>query len=207
MRRVSGNADGVLIDGYVGVQELSRGNRQQQSFFVNGRYFRDDLLSRALESGTEGFVMIGRFPTCVLNLRMAYEQVDVNVHPNKLEVRFQNPAAVMQAVETVVRDALRTETIEEKLSPASAIRQSRSRRPDRGRGACNEDVEALQYPPIAKANNTMLHESAEPARKPMVMETLSRPPVAAPSVPALPVSAQPVQTMPEPVQEAIPGSG
>jgi len=117
MKPVSGNFGGVLIDGYVGVQELARGNRQQQSFFVNGRYFRDDLLSRALEAAAEGYVMIGRFPICVLNLTMAYEQVDVNVHPNKLEVRFQNPQAVAEAVETVVRDALKTETIEKKLVP------------------------------------------------------------------------------------------
>jgi DNA mismatch repair protein MutL len=120
MRRVKGNFGGVLIDGYVGVQELSRGNRQQQSFFVNGRYFRDDHLSKALESAAEGYVMIGRFPVCVLNLTMAYEQVDVNVHPNKLEVRFQNPSAVMQAVEIVVRDALKADTIAEKLFSAAA---------------------------------------------------------------------------------------
>lgn len=118
MRHVSGNLNGVLIDGYVGVQELARGNRQQQSFFINGRYFRDDTLSRALEAGAEGFVMIGRFPVCVLNLTMAYEQVDVNVHPNKLEVRFQNPQAVAEAVEAVVRDALKAETIAAKLAPA-----------------------------------------------------------------------------------------
>ena len=59
--------------------------------------------------------MIGRFPVCVLNLTMAYELVDVNVHPNKLEVRFQQPAFVMHTVETVVREALMAETITEKL--------------------------------------------------------------------------------------------
>ncbi len=118
MKPVSGNAAGVLIDGYVGVQELSRGNRQQQSFFVNGRYFRDDLLSRALEAGVEGYVMIGRYPICALNLTMAYELVDVNVHPNKLEVRFQNPQAVAEAIETVVREAMQEETIAAKLTPA-----------------------------------------------------------------------------------------
>ena len=117
MRKVSGFSGGVAVDGLVGVQELARGNRQQQSFFVNGRYFRDDLLSKALESAAEGYVMIGRFPVCALNLTMAYEQVDVNVHPNKLEVRFQNPAAVMQAVETAVRDALQAETFAEKIAP------------------------------------------------------------------------------------------
>ena len=118
MRQVSGNAGGVLIEGYVGVQELARGNRQQQSFFINGRYFRDELLSRALDAATGGYVMIGRFPICVLKLTMPYEQVDVNVHPNKLEVRFQNPQAVSEAVETVVRDALSEETVADKLAPA-----------------------------------------------------------------------------------------
>ncbi|MBN1777692.1 MAG: DNA mismatch repair endonuclease MutL [Clostridiales bacterium] len=117
MRKVSGNFSGVLIDGYVGVQDLARGNRQQQSFFINGRYIRDDVLSRALEAAAEGFVMIGRFPICALNLTMPYEQVDVNVHPNKLEVRFQNPKAVAEAVEAVVRGALNAETIADKLSP------------------------------------------------------------------------------------------
>ncbi len=59
MRKVSGTMNGVVISGYVGAGELSRGNRQQQSFFVNGRYFKSQLLSRALESGCEGHVMIG----------------------------------------------------------------------------------------------------------------------------------------------------
>ena len=68
MRKVSGHMNGVVISGYVGTGELSRGNRQQQSFFVNGRYFRSSILSRALEQGCEGRVMIGRFPMCALFL-------------------------------------------------------------------------------------------------------------------------------------------
>ena len=119
MREASGNSGGVLINGFVGVQELARGNRQQQSFFINGRYFRDDMLSRALEAATDGYVMIGRFPICALNLTMPYEQVDVNVHPNKLEVRFQNPNTVADAIETVVHETLGAETIADKLSPVA----------------------------------------------------------------------------------------
>ncbi|HNW85871.1 MAG TPA: DNA mismatch repair endonuclease MutL [Candidatus Limiplasma sp.] len=115
MRRVRGTQNGVLVDGYVGVGEQSRGNRLQQSFFINGRYFRDERISKALEAGCEGYVMIGRFPICALSLQMPYRLVDVNVHPNKLEVRFQSPDAVAGAVEGLTREALRSVTIEERL--------------------------------------------------------------------------------------------
>ena len=115
MRRVRGAAYGVLVDGYVGVGEQARGNRQQQSFFINGRYFRSEAVSRALETGCDGYVMIGRFPVCALSLQLPYRQVDVNVHPNKLEVRFQHPEAVTSAVEELTREALHDVTFREKL--------------------------------------------------------------------------------------------
>ena len=95
---VSGHQSGVVLKGFIGVGELSRGNRQQQSFFINGRFFRSGVLSRALENGCEGRVMIGKFPMCALFLEMPYQNVDVNVHPNKLEVRFQDESAVAEAV-------------------------------------------------------------------------------------------------------------
>ena len=208
MRKVSGNFAGVLVEGYVGVQELARGNRQQQSFFINGRYFRDDLLSRALESAAEGFVMIGRFPICVLNLTMAYEQVDVNVHPNKLEVRFQHPAAVMQALETVVRDALRTETIAEKLVPAPEPPRPQS--PVIEVRELNDDVEALQYPPIARGSSPTLHEAAEEDAKPgtLTIDTASNAlePRLEPEPETETEPEAAPEPEPEPVQEAIPGT-
>lgn len=119
MRKVHGHLYGVLVDGFVGVGELSRGNRQQQSFFVNGRYFRSPLMSKALENGCEGRVMIGRFPMCALFLKLPGRQVDVNVHPNKLEVRFQNELNVAEAVETLVREAMRSESLGARLSAAA----------------------------------------------------------------------------------------
>ena len=106
MRKVDGCMNGVVLKGYVGIGEGSRGNRGHQSFFINGRYMRCDLLSSAVEAACRERVMIGRYPTCVLHLTMPFDQVDVNVHPNKLEVRFQKELAVSQAVETLVWEAL-----------------------------------------------------------------------------------------------------
>ena len=117
---VSGHQSGVVLKGFIGVGELSRGNRQQQSFFINGRFFRSGVLSRALENGCEGRAMIGKFPMCALFLEMPYQNVDVNVHPNKLEVRFQDESAVAEAVRQIVYDALHQEQLGQRLrAPAS----------------------------------------------------------------------------------------
>lgn len=123
MIKVSGAMNGVLLSGFVGVGELSRGNRQQQSFFVNGRYFRNAALSAALEKGCEGRVMVGRFPMCALFLEMPRAQVDVNVHPNKLEVRFQNEISVAAAVEQLVREAMHGESLGAKLNRSAQPEQ------------------------------------------------------------------------------------
>ena len=106
MRFVRGYGAGMAVEGYVGIGDTARGNRAQQSFFINGRYTRSTVLSGALESACRERVMIGKYPTCVLHLTMPYELVDVNVHPNKLDVRFQDDAAIAAALEAIVRDGI-----------------------------------------------------------------------------------------------------
>jgi len=99
---------GLLVRGYVGVSEQARGNRSHQHFFLNGRAVRSQLLSRALEEACRHRVMAGRFPMCALSLTLPYDSVDVNVHPNKWEVRFSREQAVAQALREAVSRALDT---------------------------------------------------------------------------------------------------
>ena len=106
MRKVNGHGGGMLIKGYVGIGESARGNRGHQSFFINGRYMKSNLLSSAVEAACRERVMIGKFPSCVLHISMPYDAVDVNVHPNKLEVRFQNEPGIALAMEDVIREAI-----------------------------------------------------------------------------------------------------
>ena len=106
MHEVDGHQAGLILKGFVGVGESGRGSRNHQSFFINGRYMKSSLLSAAVEAACRERVLSGKYPTCVLHLTMPYDTVDVNVHPNKLEVRFQNEAAVAEAVEAIVADAL-----------------------------------------------------------------------------------------------------
>ena len=127
---VHGMMGGMVLDGYIGVDDAVYGNRQQQSFFVNGRYFRSDSLSHALEAGCAGRVMVGRYPLCALFLEMPYSQVDVNVHPNKLEVRFQNEGAVAELIENTVSEKLREDTLSAAFrAPANKPAQTAAPRP------------------------------------------------------------------------------
>lgn len=103
---VSGNMNGILLNGFVGVGDVARGNRAYESFFLNGRAMKSALLSSAVENACRQRVTIGRFPMCILHLRMPFDAADVNVHPNKWEVRFQNERGVREAVETLVFEAL-----------------------------------------------------------------------------------------------------
>lgn len=106
LTRVDGHQGGLLLSGFVGVGDASRGNRSNQSFFINGRAMRSPLLSQAVEEACRQRVMIGRFPVCILYLEMPYDKVDVNVHPNKWEVRFADEQLVSDAVRDIVFDAL-----------------------------------------------------------------------------------------------------
>ncbi len=125
MRSVSGGSRGLWMEGYVGIGDSARGTRSHQSFFINGRYMKSALLAQALEQGCRERVTIGHFPTCVLHLKMALEAVDVNVHPNKMEVRFQNENDIFEAVRDMIQEVLRKDAPlenvpEMELNPANA---------------------------------------------------------------------------------------
>ncbi len=105
MQEIKGHQAGLLLSGYIGVGDSGRATRAHQSFFINGRYTKSGVLSAAVESACRERVMQGRYPTCILHLTMPFEMVDVNVHPNKLECRFQNDSAIAEAIEAIIRDA------------------------------------------------------------------------------------------------------
>lgn len=103
---VSGSNSTVRVDGYVSKPLNARANRNMQLFYVNGRMVRTKTACAALEEAFKGSVMVGKFPSCVLNLTMPYNFVDVNVHPAKTEVRFANEKEVFSAVYYAVKSAL-----------------------------------------------------------------------------------------------------
>ena len=96
----------MLITGVVGKPEIARSNRGNQIFFVNKRYIKDKMLSGATEKAFKGLLPIGKFGFVVLNIEMEPNKVDVNVHPAKLEVRFEEENKVFKGVFHAIQDTL-----------------------------------------------------------------------------------------------------
>lgn len=102
---VSVHSEGaVSVSGLIGVGLQARSNRARQTFIVNGRTIRSPLLTQALEDGCRERVTVGHYPVCVLNVQMPVSMVDVNVHPNKLEVRFSDENLIYQSVKGAIQD-------------------------------------------------------------------------------------------------------
>ena len=96
----------VQVDGVVGKAEIARSNRANQLFFVNKRYIKDKTLSSATEQAYKGMIPLGKFGFVVLNITIDPATVDVNVHPAKLEVRFQEESKIFQAIYHAIKDTL-----------------------------------------------------------------------------------------------------
>lgn len=98
--------EGISLTGFLGDLSLNRGNRQMQHFFVNGRTVRSTLLSEAVEMGYQGLLPINRFPVCFIHLELDQKRLDVNIHPAKIQIRFQDEATVRQGIYTMIRESL-----------------------------------------------------------------------------------------------------
>ena len=96
----------IMVKGVIGKPEIARSNRSQQLFFVNKRYIKDKTLSAATEQAYKGLIPIGKFGFVVLNIEINPAKVDVNVHPAKLEVRFEEENKVFQSIYHAIKDTL-----------------------------------------------------------------------------------------------------
>lgn len=96
----------IHITGVIGKPVIARSNRSNQLFFVNQRFIKDKTLTSAAEQGYKGMITIGKYGFLVLNIEMNPQKVDVNVHPAKLEVRFEEESKIFKAVYHTIKDTL-----------------------------------------------------------------------------------------------------
>ena len=94
------------VTGFIGKPNVSRGNRNYENYFINGRYIKSALLSKAIEDGYKGFMMQHQYPFCVLYIQINSELIDVNVHPTKMELRFTQNETIYNSLYQIVRNAL-----------------------------------------------------------------------------------------------------
>lgn len=103
---VSYQYEDITVSGVIGKPEIARSNRSNQLFFVNQRYIKDKTLTAATEQAYKGLIPIGKFGFVILNMEMNPAKVDVNVHPAKLEVRFEEENKVFQSIYHAIKDTL-----------------------------------------------------------------------------------------------------
>ena len=170
---------GVLVSGYVAAPRDARASRSLQHVSVNGRYIRSRAIQSAAEEACRGFVMQGRYPAFVLQLLLPLDDVDVNVHPAKTEVRFRSERAVTSAVYHGVRAAV--------SHSASQVAELQQEMP-----ASGEAEPELALPPLPEMLQQVLQSAEEPAQQ----ET------ALPALPQLPDYLQTDAFAPQPAVEA-----
>lgn len=98
--------ENIELKGFIGKSVVSRGNRAMENFFINGRYVKSALLSRATEEAYSSYMMGGRYPFCALNLNISPRLIDVNIHPTKMEIKFSNNDQVYSFVYNAIKEAL-----------------------------------------------------------------------------------------------------
>ena len=179
---------GVRVYGFVGVGDEARANRGRQTFIVNGRTIRNPVLTQALEAGCKERVTIGHYPLCVLNLAMPGNMVDVNVHPNKLEVRFSDERLIYGRVMGAVADAFPRESVdsapkmllpEEQEKPAAtkAVLEVMKTDTQAGLEKARAAIASGQTAPIAEEEQKKPAEAAKevpPAREERAKEPASQ---------------------------------
>ena len=138
--------DDITVKGVVGKPEIARSNRSRQIFFVNKRFVKDKTLSAAVTEAFKGMIPIGKFGFVVLDVEMDPSKVDVNVHPAKLEVRFEEENKVFKAIYHTIKDALlkselvaNTSKEKEEKKPEILFNENiiESHEKDRGKGLFN----------------------------------------------------------------------
>lgn len=181
---VAGGLEQVaLVGGFISAPRERRTSRDAQYLFINGRYVRDSLVARALSDGYRTVLPQGVYPAALLFLDVPLEEVDVNVHPAKTEVRFRRAAAVADCVREAVRKSLasagyvRTSEREEAESPVARIAPQ------------NEETETDSAAAKLKGN-----EPVNTSRQMEADETAS---------PRVDVSVRPLKLVPPPVQNRI----
>lgn len=181
---------GISVEGFIGKPVIARGNRNFENYYINGRYVKSKILMKAIEEAYKPYMMQHKYPFVCLHYDIEGEEIDVNVHPTKMEVRFQNQGAVYNATYDMITAALshremipevelekRTEPKQEKTAPPEPFETGYKQQAKKWESSIKEaktpyvaaDLKpAIQKPsiPVPSVPQTGLQPAmAEPARK------------------------------------------
>ncbi|MDO4748746.1 MAG: DNA mismatch repair endonuclease MutL [Eubacteriales bacterium] len=165
MIEVDYELNGVTVKGYLSKPQNARPNRNMQNFFINGRFVKSRTAMAAVEEACKGSVMVGKFASCVINIDIAFEAVDVNVHPAKIEVRFVNERPVFDAVYHAVKSALNKKDTSKSAvfsKPAQTVKVNPFELAQKVFRERDEQIKAEQKPLQKPLQNKVVKETVNP---------------------------------------------
>ncbi len=151
---VSEENERLKISGFIGTPEISRGNRSQEFYFLNGRIIQNQTIAFGIEDGYKGFLMQHKYPFVVLFLEMPAGSVDINVHPAKADVRLREPQTVRDILTETIQNALKNDVVIPKLSFPQKVMEQPAPYPDRSpvipsvKSVSSPPVRSLSSPPV-----------------------------------------------------------
>lgn len=162
----------IKISGFIGKPFIARGNRGLETYFINKRFIRSNIVNRAIEEGYKTFVMQHKFPFTVLYIDLPTDKCDVNVHPTKMEFKYDNEKRLFEVINRTVLDCLTGREIIPKAEQQTSIKNNSSianinTNPNKGNYAPKPDFRASKYSPsynmldaLKKNNDILLGEDS-----------------------------------------------
>lgn len=161
---VEKETDLLKVSGFIGNSNVARGNRSLENFYINDRYIKSPLLSKSVEEGYVGYLMQHQYPFCVLMITTKEASVDVNVHPTKQEVRFDDEMAIADIFKSLIferlyqREDIAEVTLDENVQAASLRKTTENDATDPG-------SESITCEPESKKEETIIEVAPEPFEK------------------------------------------
>ena len=188
----------VQISGYICKPIVARSNRTCETYFINGRYIKNPIISKAIEEAYRPFLMKHKFPFTVLHLTLDTQALDVNVHPAKMEVRFQNGELIYQAVYQAVSEALHEKELIPEISFDSEKKSGQKQEPA-GNREIKRTPEPFETKRLAAVTVPMPNHVKE---KEVSYGSFGKPKAVLPEKPELPAAVQaPKPETPDRIQE------
>lgn len=161
---VEKETDLLKVSGFIGNSNVARGNRSLENFYINGRYIKSPLLSKSVEEGYVGYLMQHQYPFCVLMITTKEASVDVNVHPTKQEIRFDDEMAIADIFKSLIferlhqREDIAEVTLDENVQAAPLRKTTENDATDPG-------SESMTCEPESKKEETIIEVAPEPFEK------------------------------------------
>lgn len=167
--------DGMTVTGLLGKPVINRANRSYEIFYINGRYIRSTLISKAVEEGYREYLMQHKFPFCILHFQIDTEKIDVNVHPSKMEVRIADAPDFYDTVRESVEEALKEREMIPEVSLTEPEKE-KGKAADKGGGRAKETApEPFEKRRIARAEQAAsiraIYEKSRPAEANVLRQT------------------------------------